>query len=158
MPLLCSDIWLALINEVMQELIVILSIHRYSPTLARQWVCGCVPQGPFLSPVGVQSGSAAVTQGAWVPDPENLGWSVTSTTWRGETGSSYCWRQVFPLLLLLDLTQFILGYLQCTLKTLLWFSQKRKLLVNGQQIICSHAHKHLSLSHFFEWPLHNSWM
>lgn len=153
MPLLkCSGVWLAIINEVMQELIVNLSIHRYSPTLARQWVCGCLSQGPFLPPVGVQSWSAANTQGAWVPDPENLGWSVTTTTWRGETGSSYCWRPVFPLYIWLWVlcTFFLLStslpkqtvkiqVIHCEVKSSSGSYKKEKLLVNGQQIICSNT-------------------
>lgn len=35
---------------------------------------------------------------------------------------------------------------------------KSNLPLNGQQIICSNAQKHLSLNHYFEWPLNNSWM
>lgn len=140
--------------------------HRYSPTLARQWVCGCVPSGPVLPPVGVQSWSAAVTQGAWVPDTENLGWSVTSTTWRGETGSPDCWRQVFPLYPIYIWFSSCLGPMQCAFflfsMSLHQHQQTGKIHVIHVKSNCGSYKKevtwqwtaihknHLSLNHYFE--------
>lgn len=71
-----------------------LFLHRCSPALAGQRVCGSLPQGALFPPVGVPSRPAPVAQGDRVPDPEDLGWSFTPAAWRGKTGSSHCWRKV----------------------------------------------------------------
>lgn len=76
------------------EIINSLFLHRCSPALAGQRVRGSLPQGALFPPVGVPSRPAVVSQGDRVPDPEDLGWSFTPAAWRGQTGSSHCWRQV----------------------------------------------------------------
>lgn len=71
-----------------------LLLHRRAPALAGQRVCGGVPQGPFLPPVGVHGGPAAVAQGARAPDPEDPGRPVRPAARRGEAGSAHCRRKV----------------------------------------------------------------
>lgn len=68
--------------------------HRCAPALARQRVCSSVPQGALFSHVGIPGRPPAVPQGDWTPGPEDPGWRFTPASWRGEAGSSHCWRQV----------------------------------------------------------------
>lgn len=77
-----------------QKLNHFLISSRCAPTLAGQWVCGGVPQGALFPAVGVPGGPAADSQRDRISDTENPGRLFITVSWRGETGSSDCWRQV----------------------------------------------------------------
>lgn len=68
--------------------------YRCAPTLARQRVCGSLPQGALFPTVGLSGRSPAFSQRNRISDPENPGWPFTPASWRGKTGSSNSWRQV----------------------------------------------------------------